>query len=37
MEERVKTEMEGTIVEKVYNCNYLEILISFEERINTEV
>ena len=29
--------MEGTVVEKIYNCNYLKNLISVEELINTEV
>jgi hypothetical protein len=29
--------MEGTVMEKVYNCNYLGNLISVEELINTEV
>jgi hypothetical protein len=37
MEERVKIEMEGTVVEKIYNFNYLEIIISVDELINTEV
>ena len=33
----VDIRMEGTVVEKFYNCNYLSNLISFEELINTEV